>query len=228
MSWLNGPYHGVPATGDHCSYLQYTLSAGECLIHLQSRPVVDVSMPVSAASLSFAVVAMLLGSELHSRHSPLALTDRHSETVGSYDSCRAIAIAESILYAITTPAAALLFYFRVSAVYANNKLAVVLFTLCWLAVAACYAYDAANGLSEFAHSPNSQHCDLVFRGREGATSYTAVAVYDTIVFAAISWRVLSHLSTGDCWKSRLGAFFGGQGLYKLSRVLLSDGQLYYL
>ena len=122
---------------------------------------------------------------------------------------------------------ALLFSFRVSAVYANNRLAVTFFALCWLSVVGCYTYDAVLGFSEFRHVLHSNRCAIVLRGRTGGASYTAIALYDTLVFLAIAWQLLSVLKTGNSWKSRIVSFFTGAGMFKLSRALLRDGQLYY-
>ncbi|KAF7967161.1 hypothetical protein HWV62_35636 [Athelia sp. TMB] len=138
-----------------------------------------------------------------------------------------IAIAGCIFYAIATPVTALLFFFRVSAVYTNSKSAVTFFGLCWLCVAACFTYDAVLGFSEFRHVLESNRCAIILRGRTGGASYTAIALYDTLVFLAIAWQLLSVLKTGNSWKSRTVSFFTGAGMFKLSRALLRDGQLYY-
>ena len=101
------------------------------------------------------------------------------------------------------------------------------FALCWLSVAGCYIYDAVQAVSQIGHVLDSNHCSLILRGRTGGLSYAAIALYDTAVFLAISWRLLSGLKTGDSWKSRIVSFFSGTGMFKLSRALLRNGQLYY-
>lgn len=88
-------------------------------------------------------------------------------------------------------------------------------------------YDAVTGVPEVGHVLDSNHCAIILRGRTGGASYIAIALYDTVVFLAISWRVLSDLKTGNSWKSRVISFFTGMGLFKLSRALLRNGQLYY-
>lgn len=119
---------------------------------------------------------------------------------------------------------ALLFYFRVTAVYDNNRIVVVFFTLFWLLVAGCYAWDGIHAVPGFVAGANSNHCEIAIVH----TSYSAVAAYDTAVFLAISWRLSSDMKTDCHWKARLVSFFNGKGLYKLSRGLLRDGQCFYL
>ena len=145
----------------------------------------------------------------------------------SYRYCGMISLAGCIFYAVATPTTALLFLFRVSAVHNNSRFTVILFALCWLCVAACYIYDATLGFSEFGHALGSNHCSIVLRSRTGGASYTAIALYDTVVFLAIAWQLLSDLKTGNSWKSRIMSFFSGTGMFKLSRALLRNGQLYY-
>lgn len=102
------------------------------------------------------------------------------------------------------------------------------FTLCWLILAGCYVRDAALAVPEIVHVGDSHHCSITLHGRVGGLSYTAIALYDTAVFMAISWRLSFHSETADDWKSRLMSVISGNGLYKWSRALLRDGQLYYL
>ena len=150
-------------------------------------------------------------------------------TVTLHRSCGAIGLALCTFYAIATPTMALLFFFRVSAVYTNSRLAITFFGLCWLCVAACYIYDAIMAFSEFGHALDSNRCVLILRGRvrTGGTSLTAIAFCDTAVFLAISWRLLPDPKTENCWKSRITSFFTGTGMLRLSRALLRNGQLYY-
>jgi hypothetical protein len=54
------------------------------------------------------------------------------------------------------------------------------------------------------------------------------AIYDTLVFLAISFRILSYTVVGDTFEARVKSFFRGTGLPNLSRSILQGGQLYYL
>jgi hypothetical protein len=54
------------------------------------------------------------------------------------------------------------------------------------------------------------------------------AVNDTLVFLAISYRVVSSATVAGTWRARTRSFFTGEGLYHLSKTLLTSGQVYYL
>ncbi|KZP23843.1 hypothetical protein FIBSPDRAFT_447480 [Athelia psychrophila] len=129
---------------------------------------------------------------------------------------------------MSATATALLFYFRVSAVYLNSRIAASLFALGWLAVVGCFAYDSYLGVQKFSSGPD-RSCGIILAPNDkmDASSYASIAVYDTMVYLAISWRLSSEPMTGSHWQARLASFFSGSGLYRLSRTLLRDGQFYY-
>lgn len=131
---------------------------------------------------------------------------------------------------MSAPATALLFYFRVTAVYFNNKPVIAFFTMGWLAVVGCFGYDAYLGVLRFAHPPGSSSCGVVVppNGKIDSSSYVSIAAYDTMVYLAISWRLSSHQAIDSHWTARFASFFSGTGLYRLSKTLLRDGQIYYL
>lgn len=54
-------------------------------------------------------------------------------------------------------------------------------------------------------------------------------IYDTLVFLAISYRIVSYSNLeGASWRARSRSFFRGNGLYSLSKALLQSGQVYYM
>jgi hypothetical protein len=71
------------------------------------------------------------------------------------------------------------------------------------------------------------------RCREGlAHTYTTVpimltAAYDTLVFLAISYRMVSLSMINSTWSARARSFIRGDGLHHLSKALLQSGQVYY-
>lgn len=140
-------------------------------------------------------------------------------------SCVGVGRAVGILDGITTPATALLFYSRVSAVYLHEKPAVIFFGVCWLALWATFLYDASNTVWAIGRVPGTDMCNLV--RRRGGFSYVAIAVYDTLVYLAISWRLSSLSMHGDHWQARMTSSVTGKGLYRLSRSLLQLSQMYY-
>lgn len=54
------------------------------------------------------------------------------------------------------------------------------------------------------------------------------AVNDTLVFLAISYRMMRFSLTGSSWKARAKSLLWGEGLNHFSRALLRSGQAYYL
>ena len=53
-------------------------------------------------------------------------------------------------------------------------------------------------------------------------------VNDTLVFLAISYRMVSSAMVSCTWSARARSFFTGEGLHQLSKALLQSGQVYYL
>lgn len=51
---------------------------------------------------------------------------------------------------------------------------------------------------------------------------------DTLVFFAISYRIVSSAMVSSTWSARVKSFFMGDGLLNLSKALLQGGQVYYL
>ena len=54
------------------------------------------------------------------------------------------------------------------------------------------------------------------------------AVNDTLIFAAITYRILSYSVVGDSWSARARSFLEADRLPRLLKALLQGGQLYYL
>jgi hypothetical protein len=120
------------------------------------------------------------------------------------------------------PAVCGLFCIRLNAVYSYNKYIMIIFGLCWLAILAIFIFDTVTVLSRFSQSTG---CFVV--EHSDAWGYIATAVYDTLMYLAISWR-LAWFAPSNGWQSRTKSFFTGGGLSGLSKVLLRSGQVYYL
>lgn len=149
-----------------------------------------------------------------------------SHPVAPLESCNSLVGITAALVAITQPANALLFYSRVSAIYLHERWAVVFFGMCWFALSVTFIHDAVYSTSDIGRIPGTELCGVV-NSLGGGISYIAIAIYDTLIYAAISWK-LSSLSKDGGWKSRIASLTTGAGLYRLSRSLLRYGQLYYL
>jgi len=81
--------------------------------------------------------------------------------------------------------------------------------------------------SKFLHIEENKPCSLTGRSTD-AWAYTASAIFDTLIFLAISWRLASSSMIGDSWRDRLRSFVRGEGLLGVSKVLLRGGQSYYI
>ncbi len=60
------------------------------------------------------------------------------------------------------------------------------------------------------------------------SAYLISAVYDALLFLAVTYRLLFYHLYRDGQTSRLKSFFSGEGLGHVSKVLLQTGQSYYL
>lgn len=124
----------------------------------------------------------------------------------------------------TTTAA--LFLIRVTAIYSQDRWISAFFVASWVVVLGLYIYDDTLAALAFAEHPESQRC--IEGPGHGALGSLANAIFDTLVYLAISWRITSYSVAGDNWKDRLRSFTRGDGLLGLSKSLLYSGQIYYL
>ena len=126
---------------------------------------------------------------------------------------------------IIMPAASGLFFIRLSAVYSHSKYILISFAFCWLGVLGIFAYISIEGMARCSGVNRSTQCFVV--QPIDAWGYIATAIYDTLMYLAISWQ-LASLASVDRWQDRLKSFVTGAGLGWLSKVLLQSGQVYYL
>jgi hypothetical protein len=106
----------------------------------------------------------------------------------------------------------------------------VIFGVCWLGLLSSFALDSVTIFSDFLRLTlvQTRPCDLAGRTTD-AWAYVASAIFDTLVFLAISWRLISTSIIGSAsWRDRLKSFVKGEGLLDLSKLLLRSGQFYYM
>lgn len=78
------------------------------------------------------------------------------------------------------------------------------------------------------HIGTTQRCiNTAVRGYASAP-IVLNAVNDTLIFLAISFKIMSFSLVGTTWQARTRSFVEGKGLPGLSKALLQGGQLYYL
>lgn len=85
---------------------------------------------------------------------------------------------------------------------------------------------AAFGLKS-GHIGTTKNCIDIAIESYSSAGFVAAAVNDTLVFIAISYRLVVSSGAGTS-SERLKSFFRGHYMGQLTRVLLQTGQLYYL
>jgi hypothetical protein len=143
----------------------------------------------------------------------------------SINTCKAMARLAAVANIVIMPAASGLFFIRLGAVCSRNKYIMAFFGCCWLDILGLFLFDSSRVLLGSSSLGQSMPC-LSTKYRD-ACGYIATAVYDTLMYFAISWR-LASFATVDRWQDQLKLFVTGDRLGWLSRVLLRSGQVYYL
>ncbi|KZP09494.1 hypothetical protein FIBSPDRAFT_233851 [Athelia psychrophila] len=123
---------------------------------------------------------------------------------------------------IAGSATALLFVVRVCAVYDQSKAVKIFFTIFWLAIPVSTTLVAIYGRATHMGSPT---CSISGIQYFTSTNLWVTAAFDTSVFLAITWRIISY---STACKISLWRSFRGAGLPRICRELLQSGQLFYL
>ncbi|TCD60708.1 hypothetical protein EIP91_009645 [Steccherinum ochraceum] len=139
--------------------------------------------------------------------------------------CHVIAHVQGWAAAFQTPSSSLLFFIRVRAVFRRNTPVVVFFGIFWLAIlgtsilAPFQLTSVPLGSTGFCHNNRL--------GAIGILGVLLSGVYDTLVFLTITTTLLKRhfLTTRESW---VKAFFTGDGLGQVTRLMLQTGQTYYL
>ncbi len=141
--------------------------------------------------------------------------------------CSHLKTIADVFYPVALGCTVLLFFFRLRAIYKRNGIVVGCFFVLCCGVLACTILLPV-GMSGAAVTQTYYCMD----GDISAYSYAAIIapwVYDTLVFIAISWRLMQNASikSGNI-KENLQVITYGKYLPTLSKSLLLDGQRYYL
>ena len=134
------------------------------------------------------------------------------------------------LFVIAIPATSLLFFFRVRAMYNNNLYITLFFSFMWFAIVAG-SVTSTQGVTLVPLGPTN-YCTNGKMDDYVIASGIIPLVNDTLVFIAITWRLVHGSSRGSgTTTTRKGgswSFIFGNHLPAFSRSLLQDGQVYYL
>jgi len=140
--------------------------------------------------------------------------------------CKPFEKAVNVLFPLAVCSTALLFFFRVRAVFNRNKWVVTFFTFMWLAVVAG-CLSPISGVAGMNIGP-TKYCIIASVQPYIATAAIIPLVNDTLVFLAISWRLMQNAHVDQDLKTGFRIFAFGEYMPGLSRALLQDGQAYYL
>jgi len=134
--------------------------------------------------------------------------------------------AANYLYPLAIASTALLFFFRVRAVYNRNRYVVAFFSFMWLAVLAG-GLTTIRGVLGVNIGPTN-YCVIAKVEPYVASAAIIALVNDTLVFLAITWRLMGHAHADNSIGTGFRIFTFGDYMPALSKALLQDGQVYYL
>ncbi|KAF8154826.1 hypothetical protein B0H34DRAFT_718046 [Crassisporium funariophilum] len=130
------------------------------------------------------------------------------------------------LYPIAIPATSLLFFFRVRAVFDRNNYVVGFFAFMWLAVlGGCLT--VTQGVVGVHIGPTNYCLNGSLAPYVSAAAIIPL-VNDTLVFLAITYRLMSNAHRDYSIKDGVRVLVFGDYMPAFSRALLQDGQVYYL
>ncbi|KZP29519.1 hypothetical protein FIBSPDRAFT_946783 [Athelia psychrophila] len=141
--------------------------------------------------------------------------------------CQALGKALAALVVLTRNTNNLLFFSRVRAVYGNSLCVTFFFGFCYM-VAFVTSMLVPSTLSAMHVGPTEYCIEAEVKPWIASVAALCHAVYDTLVFLAISYRIASASIGGDGRRSTLRCFFRGDGAPRVIKELLQNGQLCYL
>jgi hypothetical protein len=140
--------------------------------------------------------------------------------------CNAVLIAMGCFFVVGVPSTSALFFFRVKAVYYHNKF------ITWFFGFLLFALFALSFLVPVTrrgtHIGTTQRCINIETQHYASAPVLLNAIMDTLIFIAISFRVISYSLVGNTFGARMRSFFRGDGLSIIAKSVLQGGQLYYL
>jgi hypothetical protein len=129
-------------------------------------------------------------------------------------------------FVVAVPSTSALFFFRVRGVYGNSKIITAIFGFLLFALFGL-SFLVPIAIRGETIGPTKRCIDPQVHVYASAP-VVLNAVIDTLVFVAISCRIVCTSLVGNTFGARVRSFFLGDGLFNLSKSLLQGGQLYYL
>ncbi|GBE87421.1 hypothetical protein SCP_1100970 [Sparassis crispa] len=126
---------------------------------------------------------------------------------------------------ISVPSTSALFYLRICAVFHNSRIVAVIFGVLWLFILGT-AFLIPFSLTGM-HIGTTDWCIDSGVKFFGSLVVISSVTSDTLSFFAISYRLASSSMQGSSLRDRFRAFVRGDGLPRISKLLLQGGQWYY-
>ncbi|KAJ7629855.1 hypothetical protein B0H17DRAFT_1284071 [Mycena rosella] len=143
--------------------------------------------------------------------------------------CSGVHLAFTIFYSIGVSAAALLFFLRLRAICGGDRLITIPFGFLWLAVLGSSMTVPIGGTARSVGNPPK--CLVGQPKAYVGSPGIIITVHDTLVYFAISYRLVSnfsHLDGKQTRRAQLTALFSGSTLPAFAKSLFTDGQMYYM
>ncbi|KAI0791744.1 hypothetical protein C8Q75DRAFT_805350 [Abortiporus biennis] len=126
---------------------------------------------------------------------------------------------------LAMPINSLLLFHRVRAVFHENRPVIVMFAILWLSTFSCLTVLIG---TKAAHIGPTKFCIESAFVSSNAVGLVVIAIYDTLLYFAISARLTLYDHPNMTLREWLKMFLTGRGLHKIARTLFTSGQLYYL
>lgn len=141
--------------------------------------------------------------------------------------CNGVSTASGTFCVVIMGTTGFLFLRRVHAVYADKCLIRWLFSFLWFTASSVVISLIPGSFGK--HIPGTKYCAVYAEGRWAPFNNFMPAIFDTLVFIAVSYRLsfqtIQELGTQKGWTA---SWFSARGLPTLSQAILRGGQLYYL
>ena len=152
------------------------------------------------------------------------ITNLVRSSVAPLRSCSQALLVTALFGGFIAPLNSSLFLLRIWGVFYGSKPVMTLFSILWLSTFA--SFPSVFAIKAHSIGPTS-YCIINAAPHLVSLSFIVTAVFDTLVFLAITLKIIfdSHL---EGWKPCIGLFFKGKNVGRISRALLQTGQAYYL
>lgn len=151
-------------------------------------------------------------------------TDKQCTQVAPLQDCSRALKCALWFSEFATPINTALFLLRIYGVFHGSKIVIGIFSLLWLATFA--SFTGSLHVKALSIGP-TEYCIVESPFLTVSTSFIVPVIYDTLVFSAITWRIVAD-SPVEGWKAHTSLFFTGERIGHISRMLLQTGQGYYL